>query len=154
MLLLLFCVMTARPAVFLFFSVRKALRRLYNSTLPVEIAYNGDREVDAVTRRTLSDSFAPLYWLDLASKPYPAHHNRWVLSTTHSHEWCAAAPCTTHNSQFILRCAVASFLQRPQHSAHVCLCVVQVLQVGKLREQNLCPLPQPLPAGASLISCM
>lgn len=61
-LLLLYCVLV------------QALRKQYGCTLPVEIAYRGDKEVDAVTRETLEREFAPLHWLDLNKRQYPAHH--------------------------------------------------------------------------------
>eukprot|EP00879_Flechtneria_rotunda_P014025 GHRR01014652.1.p1 GENE.GHRR01014652.1~~GHRR01014652.1.p1 ORF type:complete len:223 (+),score=62.91 GHRR01014652.1:328-996(+) len=52
------------------------LRRQHNCSLPVEIAYRGDREVDQQTRETLVAAFAPLTWLNLEQQPYPTHHNQ------------------------------------------------------------------------------
>eukprot|EP00879_Flechtneria_rotunda_P011098 GHRR01011595.1.p1 GENE.GHRR01011595.1~~GHRR01011595.1.p1 ORF type:complete len:715 (+),score=197.61 GHRR01011595.1:822-2966(+) len=54
----------------------KVLRRQHNCSLPVEIAYRGDREVDQQTRETLVAAFAPLTWLNLEQQPYPTHHNQ------------------------------------------------------------------------------
>lgn len=53
-----------------------ALRRQHNCTLPVEIAYRGDKEFDAVTRATLEEAFQPLFWLDLNQQRYPTHHHK------------------------------------------------------------------------------
>jgi len=54
----------------------QALRKGYGCTLPVEIAYRGDQEIDPETRRTLSKAFQPLFWLDLDAQQYPRHHYR------------------------------------------------------------------------------
>jgi hypothetical protein len=54
----------------------QALRKQYACTLPIEIAYRGDKEIDPVTRQTLTQEFAPLHWLDLEQQQYPAHHFR------------------------------------------------------------------------------
>lgn len=63
----------------LFFTVLsapQALRKHHGCTLPVEVAYRGDKEVDTVTRATLSNAFAPVYWLDLEQQEYPSHHHQ------------------------------------------------------------------------------
>jgi hypothetical protein len=57
-------------------AVMQALRKQHGCTLPVEVAYKGDKEVDEVTRATLSKEFAPLYWLDLEKQEYPSHHHQ------------------------------------------------------------------------------
>eukprot|EP00775_Hariotina_reticulata_P003120 gene3120-3398_t len=58
----------------------QALRRHLRCTLPVEVAYVGDKEVDNTTRMTLSGAFPPLHWLDLDSNhvkaDYPAHQRK------------------------------------------------------------------------------
>lgn len=54
----------------------QALRRHLNCSLPVEVAYRGDGEVDRRTRRSLSATFPPLSWLDLDAAPHPRHHRR------------------------------------------------------------------------------
>lgn len=56
-----------------------ALRKQYTCTLPIEIAYRGDKEIDPVTRQTLTQEFAPLQWLDLEQQQYPAHHFRGAM---------------------------------------------------------------------------
>jgi hypothetical protein len=54
----------------------QVLRHHLNCSLPVEIAYRGDSEVDSVTRASLSAAFQPLHWLDMDKQPYPQHHNK------------------------------------------------------------------------------
>jgi hypothetical protein len=57
-------------------AVMQALRKHYGCTLPVEVAYKGDEDVDEVTQATLSKEFAPLHWLDLGEQEYPSHHHQ------------------------------------------------------------------------------
>lgn len=52
----------------------QVLRHQHKCKLPVEIAYRGDKEIDPVTRATLTKAFAPLHWMDLEQQQYPDHH--------------------------------------------------------------------------------
>jgi hypothetical protein len=50
------------------------LREHLNVTLPVELAWWGEREMDAPTLRALERRFAPLRGYDLSTLAYPSHH--------------------------------------------------------------------------------
>ncbi|GBF90801.1 hypothetical protein Rsub_03102 [Raphidocelis subcapitata] len=52
----------------------RQLRRHLNSTLPVEIYWHGDGEMDAGSLEALKAEFGPLEGYDASKLPYPSHH--------------------------------------------------------------------------------
>ena len=55
------------------------LRRALNCTLPVELVWHGEREMDAPTLAAFKREFGPLRGYNVAAAPVPKHHRqKWV----------------------------------------------------------------------------
>eukprot|EP00878_Enallax_costatus_P027313 GHUV01029385.1.p1 GENE.GHUV01029385.1~~GHUV01029385.1.p1 ORF type:complete len:279 (+),score=50.18 GHUV01029385.1:711-1547(+) len=52
----------------------RILRHHHRSTLPVELFWYGDKEMDAATLQNLKAEFGPLEGYDVTREPYPSHH--------------------------------------------------------------------------------
>jgi hypothetical protein len=52
------------------------LRRALNCTLPVELVWHSDKEMDRSTLAALAREFGPLRGYNVAAEPFPKHHRR------------------------------------------------------------------------------
>jgi hypothetical protein len=55
----------------------RVLRRRLGCGLPVEVAWQGPREMDNATLAALDRDYGPVFGFDVGAVPYPAHHRRW-----------------------------------------------------------------------------
>jgi hypothetical protein len=54
----------------------RVLRRALNCTLPVELVWHSDKEMDKATLATFKKEYAPLRGYNIAAEPFPKHHRR------------------------------------------------------------------------------
>ncbi len=52
------------------------LRRALNCTLPIELVWHDEKEMDRKTLAALTREFGPLRGYNVAAAPYPHHHRR------------------------------------------------------------------------------
>jgi hypothetical protein len=55
----------------------RVLRHHLRCRLPVEVAWQGPREMDEATLAALDRDYGPVLGLDVSSTPYPEHQRRW-----------------------------------------------------------------------------
>ncbi|KAK9818014.1 hypothetical protein WJX72_005712 [[Myrmecia] bisecta] len=58
------------------FMVISVLREMHRCTLPIEVFYNGAREMDEKTNHYFESRFKNVTLFDLSTAPYPSHHRR------------------------------------------------------------------------------
>jgi hypothetical protein len=54
----------------------RVLRRALNCTLPVELVWHSDKEMDKETLAKFQKEFGPLRGYNVAAEPFPRHHRR------------------------------------------------------------------------------
>jgi hypothetical protein len=54
----------------------RILRLHLGCTLPVEVAWQGPREMDAASLAALDQQYGPVFGFDVTGVPYPPHHRR------------------------------------------------------------------------------
>lgn len=55
----------------------QVLREVLHCQLPVEVAWQGQQEMDNRTMPSLQQCFGPLSGFDVTAMPYPHHHRRY-----------------------------------------------------------------------------
>jgi hypothetical protein len=56
----------------------QVLREVLHCTLPVEVAWQGSKEMTNATLAALQQHFGPLTGFDVMAVPYPKHMRRWA----------------------------------------------------------------------------